>query len=152
MAPPIILLLLLAFISLVCGQTNGTEAYFLSPQGLSRTSEVSDALDKIYGQIRVKRTTYNHSSITYILDNVTIGTSYKNAKQTAQIPKNDQVRITGGRVEFTYRFNYTKIENRNNITGYGYGTCFPIQDRSCLTRLLTIRSSDYVEGLSVGSC
>lgn len=120
------LLLLLAFISLVWTQTNGTEAYFLSPQGLSRTSEVSDALDKISGQIRVKRTTYNHSSITYILDNVTIGSSYYNAKQTVQIPKNDQVLITGGRVEFTYSFNYTKIENRNNITGYGYGTCFLI--------------------------
>lgn len=89
MAPPITLLLLIAFISLVYGQTNGTEAYFLSPQGLSRTSEVSDALDKISGQIRVKRTTYNHSSITYILDNVTIGTSYNSARQTAQIPKND---------------------------------------------------------------
>lgn len=109
MTPPIILLLLLALISLVWAQTNGTEAYFLSPQGLSRTLEVSDALDKIFGQIRVKRTTYNHSSITYIIDNVTIGTSYNSAKQTAKIPKNEQVRITGGRVEFTYRFNYTKI-------------------------------------------
>lgn len=122
MASPITILLLIStFISLACTQTNGTEAYFLSPQGLSRTLEANDALDKIYGQIRPKRTTYNHSSITYILDNVTIGMSYNSAKQAAQIPKKDQVRITGGRIEFTYSFNYTKIENRNNITGYGYG-------------------------------
>jgi hypothetical protein len=108
-SPITAILLLSAILSLIYAQTNGTEAYFLSPQGLSRTLEVNDALDKIYGQIRLKRTTYNHSTITYILDNVTIGTNYNSAKQVAEIPKKDQVRITGGRVEFTYRFNYTKI-------------------------------------------
>ncbi len=79
------------------------------------------ALDKINGQLRVKRTTYNQSSITYILDNITIGTAYNDAKQIIEIPKADNVKVSGGRIEFTYRFNYTKIENRNNLTGYGYG-------------------------------
>jgi hypothetical protein len=93
---------------------------------LGKTPEVDTALDKMSGQIRVKRTTYNHSTITYIMDNVTIGTAYNDAKQTTDIPKADFVKISGGRIEFTYRFNYTKIEDRNNITGYGYGIVFVI--------------------------
>ena len=103
-------------------ETNGTEAYFLSPHGLGKTPEVDDALQKITSQIRVKTTTYNHSTITYILSNITIGTAYNDGKQNTTVPKVDIVQVTGGRVEFTYRFNYTKIENRNNITGYAYGT------------------------------
>ena len=82
------------------------------------------ALQKISGQVRVKRTTYNHSSITYVLDNVTIGLAYNDGKQTTEIPKTDFVKISGGRIEFSYRFNYTKIENRNNLTGYGYGSIY----------------------------
>lgn len=116
------LLFALALLTLTATETNGTEAYFLSPHGLGRTPEVDNALEKMTGQIRVKRTTYNHSTITYILDNVTIGTAYNDGKQTTEIPRNDLTKISGGRIEFTYRFNYTKIENRNNITGYGYGT------------------------------
>lgn len=116
------LLVLLMLALYVHGETNGTESYFISPHGLGRTPEVDMALDKMNGQIRVKRTTYNHSTITYVLDNVTIGTAYNDAKQVVNIPKADNVMVTGGRVEFTYKFNYTKIENRNNITGYGYGT------------------------------
>jgi hypothetical protein len=69
------------------------------------------ALDKINGQLRVKRTTYNQSSITYILDNITIGTAYNDAKQIIEIHKDDKVKVSGGRIKFTYRFNYTKINN-----------------------------------------
>ena len=35
--------------------------------------------------------------------------AYNDAKQTVEIPKNDVARVSGGRIEFTYRFNYTKI-------------------------------------------
>lgn len=120
------LILLVALLGLAAGEVSeGTEAYFLSPHGLGRTPEVDNALEKMAGQIRVKRTTYNHSTITYILDNVTIGTAYNDAKQTTEIPRNELTKVTGGRIEFTYRFNYTKIENRNNVTGYGYGTPLP---------------------------
>jgi hypothetical protein len=122
-----LLLLLAAFcVTEIKSDTNGTESYFLSPHGLGRTPEVDTALNIIYGQIRVKRTTYNHSTITYIIDNVTIGMAYNDAKQTIDIPKTDSAKVSGGRIEFTYRFNYTKIENRNNITGYGYGTFLSI--------------------------
>ena len=105
---PLIILLLSTF-CLANAETNGTESFFISPHGLGRTPEVDNALAKIVGQIRVKRTTYNHSSITYILDNVTIGMAYNDARQIVEIPKNDVTRISGGRIEFTYRFNYTKI-------------------------------------------
>ncbi len=47
--------------------------------------------------------------------------AYNDGKQIVEIPKNDVVKISGGRIEFTYRFNYTKTENRNVLTGYGYG-------------------------------
>lgn len=130
--PQLLGLLVLAVVS--AAQSNGTESYFLSPHGLGRTPEVDNALEKMAGQIRVKRTTYNHSAITYVLDNVTIGTAYNDAKQTVSIPKADNVLVTGGRVEFTYRFNYTKVENRNNVTGYGYGTPRPTQARCSRTR------------------
>ena len=105
---PLIILLLSTF-CLANAETNGTESFFISPHGLGRTPEVDNALAKIVGLIRVKRTTYNHSSITYILDNVTIGMAYNDAKQTVEIPKNDVTRVSGGLIEFTYRFNYTKL-------------------------------------------
>lgn len=115
-------LVLSVLLGLALCETNGTEAYFLSPHGLGKTPEVDDALQKITSQIRVKTTTYNHSTITYILSNITIGTAYNDGKQNTTVPKVDIVQVTGGRIEFTYRFNYTKIENRNNITGYAYGS------------------------------
>jgi hypothetical protein len=105
----LLLTIFLATLSLASTETNGTESFFISPHGLGRTPEVDVALGKMGGQIRVKRTTYNHSTITYVLDNVTIGTAYNDAKQTVEIPKNDVARVSGGRIEFTYRFNYTKI-------------------------------------------
>lgn len=55
------------------------------------------------------------------MDNITIAAVYNDARQNISIPKTDTVQVTGGRIEFTYRFNYTRIQNRNNITGYGYG-------------------------------
>jgi hypothetical protein len=77
------LLLILAsiFFNQILCETNGTESYFLSPHGLGRTPEVDNALSNINGQIRVKKTTYNHSTITYVLDNVTIGMAYNDGKQ-----------------------------------------------------------------------
>lgn len=146
------LILILALLTLAASETNGTEAYFLSPHGLGRTPEVDNALEKMAGQIRVKRTTYNHSTVTYILDNVTIGTAYNDAKQTTEIPRNELTKITGGRIEFTYRFNYTKIENRNNITGYGYGTTPPTQAPSYPTHSPTTRSSPSAAASSAGKC
>lgn len=102
--------------------TNGTESYFFSPHGLGRTPEVSMALDKIQGQVKVRKTSCNISAITYILDNFNIGIVYNPSKQITNIPKADLVEVKGGRFEITYKFNYTKIENRNNITGYAFGT------------------------------
>lgn len=80
------------------------------------------ALQRIQGQVRPHRTTFNVSSVTYIIDNVIIGIAYNPSKQQINIPKKDFVEVKGGKFEFTYKFNYTKIENRNNITGYAYGT------------------------------
>jgi hypothetical protein len=102
-------------------EPNETESYFLSPHGLGRTAEVDEALNKITSQIRVKATTYNLSTVTYILTNIVIGTDYNDGKQNVTIPAKELVTVTGGRIEFTYKFNYTKIENRNNFTGYAYG-------------------------------
>lgn len=146
------LLALVVLAVAAAAQSNGTESYFLSPHGLGRTPEVDMALEKMNGQIRVKRTTYNHSTITYVLDNVTIGTAYNDAKQTVSIPKADNVLVTGGRIEFTYRFNYTKTENRNNVTGYGYGTSASTQDPSSPTRSPTTRSSPSAGASSAGAC
>lgn len=89
--------------------TNGTESFFLSPHGLGRVPEVDMALDKIRGQVKVARTTHNVSSLTYIIDNVTVGILYNPSKQNVTIPRADYVEVTGGRFEFTYSFNYTKI-------------------------------------------
>ena len=47
---------------------------------------------------------------------------YNPSKQETNIPKNDFVNVSGGRIEFTYRFNYTKKENGGLVLGSGYGT------------------------------
>ena len=77
--------------------TNGTESYFLSPHGLGRTPEVDMALDKIVGQVKVARTTYNVSTLTYIIDNVKVGIVYNPSKQNVTIPRPDEVQVSGGR-------------------------------------------------------
>lgn len=132
--------------------TNGTESYFFSPHGLGRTPEVSMALDKIQGQVKVRKTSCNISAITYILDNFNIGIVYNPSKQITNIPKADLVEVKGGRFEITYKFNYTKIENRNNITGYAFGTQSLIQDQSSPTQSPTTRSSASVKAFFAGAC
>ena len=59
--------------------------------------------------VKVARTTYNVSGLTYIIDNVKVGTIYNPSKQEVTIPKADELKISGGVFEFTYEFNYTKI-------------------------------------------
>ena len=103
-------------------ECNGTESYFLSPHALGRTPEVDMALSNIAGQVKVARTTLNVSGLTYIIDNVKVGVVYNPSKQNVTVPKADEVKVSGGRFEFTYNLNYTKIENRNNITGHAYGS------------------------------
>lgn len=66
--------------------TEGTEAYFISPHGLGRTPEVPWALDKIRGQVKLRRTTANISSTTYILDNATLDMVYNYNNQQTNIP------------------------------------------------------------------
>jgi len=53
-------------------------------------------------------------------------------------------------VEFTYKFNYTKIENRNNITGYAYGNAFFMKAQYFLTPLPTTKTSASVMVLFAG--
>jgi hypothetical protein len=71
--------------------------------------------------VKLHRTIANISSLTYIIENAKLNIVYNPSKQNVTIPKVDFVTVAGGRFEFTYEFNYTKIENRNNITGYAYG-------------------------------
>lgn len=101
--------------------SNGTESYFVSPHALGRTPEVTQALDKMLGQVKVARTTYSVSGLTYIIHNVTLNMVYNPSKQVVTIPKADLMQITGGKIEFTYKFNFSKIENGNTVTGNSYG-------------------------------
>jgi hypothetical protein len=55
------------------------------------------ALQKIQGQVRPHRTTFNVSSVSYIIDNVLIGVAYNPSKQQVNIPKTDLVEVKGGR-------------------------------------------------------
>jgi hypothetical protein len=95
-------------------------------------------LKSIAGMVKARRTTYNKSSITYILDNITIEYEHNSGKQESSA-ETDMAKVEGAKIEFSYKFNYTKIENRNNITGSGYGTLFIIQDQYCLTISPTIK-------------
>lgn len=102
-------------------ESNGTEAYFLSPNGLGKTDEVSKALAITQQHIKIATTEYNHTS-TYTLTNVSIGCAYNDAKQTSKVT-HDEVLIKGGRVEFTYQFNFTRKDpNGTVIQGSGFGT------------------------------
>lgn len=83
---------------------------------------MTQALDKMEGQVIVARTTtYKVSGLSYLIQNMKVKMAYNPSKQVVTIPKADLMQITGGRIEFTYEFNYTKIENGNNLTGHAYG-------------------------------
>ncbi len=53
-------------------------------------------------------------------------------------------------MEFTYKFDYTKTENRNTITGYAYGKFFVMKVRFFQILLPTTKTSTSVEGFSAG--
>ncbi|MCB0370560.1 MAG: hypothetical protein KDD45_14325, partial [Bdellovibrionales bacterium] len=71
--------------------TNGTESYFISPHGLGRVPEVNIALQNINGHVKVAHTTRNVSTITYIIDNVTLGMVYNPSKQNVTVTKTDEI-------------------------------------------------------------
>ena len=43
------------------------------------------------------------------MDNIEIGVAYNNGKQNVTIPSADQVKVSGGKFQLTYKFKYTKI-------------------------------------------
>ena len=56
--------------------------------------------------------------------------------------------VTGGRVEFTYRFNYTKsYGGKVTTSGYIYGKFYFIQDPSSPTPLHITNNSPSSKGL-----
>ena len=130
---------------------NGTESYFFSVHALGRTPEVSKALENIEGQVKVARTACNVSGITYILDNFTIGIEYNPSKQTSAILTTDLVTISGGRFEFTYKFNFTRKEEGKETTGSAYGIYLLTKVQSYPILYNTIKQPDFVVVSTAGS-
>ena len=103
-------------------QSNGTESYFISPHGLGKTPEMDWTLDKLRSKLTVKDISYTTvGQVVYKLANVSIDVLYNDARQETNIPKNDEAEVVGGRVEFTYNFNYSRIGGGSSASGYGYG-------------------------------
>ena len=75
---------------------------------------------------------------------------YNYNNQQTSIPETELVQVSGGKVEFTYKFNYTKIENRNNITGFAYGKLLIMKAQYFLTQLHTIKISTSAGDFSAG--
>ncbi len=71
-----ILLLLAVVLAQGIPSSNGTDSYFISPRVLTNSVEVDNALKKITGGLQMKKTSYNDSNISYIMDNFTFTTSY----------------------------------------------------------------------------
>jgi hypothetical protein len=89
---------------------------------LGKQNEVILSLQKIQSQVKIAPiTTYNHSDITYTIENMTISMDYNDDKQTIDISARDEVTVTGGRVLFDYTFNYTKKNTTGTTRGYGKG-------------------------------
>lgn len=76
--------------------------------------------------------------------------AYNYNNQQTNIPEIELVQVTGGRIEFTYKFNYTKIENRNTITGYAYGIFGFIKVQFFLIPSLTTKPLTFVKVFFAG--
>lgn len=54
---------------------------------------------------------------------MTILTVYIDSKQSINIVSDNHVEVSGGRMEFEYTFNYTKVESGKTTIGWGQGKC-----------------------------
>lgn len=114
---------LLVLIALAQAQNNstGTEGFYISPHGLTRQTEVNEALGKISSRFTVTKTNYYKGSATYTGDNYTVEIAYLDGKQSIDIIDTDQVQVSGGRIEIFLVWNFTKTDQGKTTSGYATG-------------------------------
>lgn len=113
-------LLLLAFVA--SEDCNATLAHYLSPHSLGKQDELADALKILCKQVRPNITRYQYGKTNYTLYNVSVNCIYNDGKQVADIPSNNTIAITGGKVEFAVNFNVSVTKMGVVSTAWGYGT------------------------------
>lgn len=89
----LILMVAMLATSLEC---NATLAHYLSPHSLGKQDEVADALKIICPQVRVKTTIYGYGKSNYSIYNVKVRCVYNDGRQTADIPNNQTITVSGG--------------------------------------------------------
>lgn len=87
------------------------------------------------------------------MENFTFTTAYNRDEQTYVMERFDNVKITGGRILFTYRFNYTRLDfnSQTNITGYAEGNYRPMQVQSYPIHLFISSKFLFAMGSHAGS-
>lgn len=77
-------------------ECNATMSHYLSPHSLGKQDEIADALKIVCPQVRVKTTTYSYGKSNYTIYNTTVRCVYNDGRQTADIPNNQTVTVSGG--------------------------------------------------------
>lgn len=55
-------------------------------------------MEAIKSKLVVDKTTYVHSGINYTIDNVVLQAEYLDSKQSVEIVRDNEVKVSGGRV------------------------------------------------------
>lgn len=64
---------------------------------------------------------YQFGKVNYTLYNISVKCIYNDGKQVADIPRNNTISITGGKVEFAVNFNFSVSRIGPDKTGWAYG-------------------------------
>lgn len=114
--------LLILAVAVAQNASEGTEGFYFSPHGINRQREVHDALEKVVPKIHIDRTTYQHGGINYTIDNCTLEVAYLDSRQVIEIKDQNDVSVSGGKIEVLYRFNFTKKDGSLEKNGYAWGS------------------------------
>ena len=84
---------------LLCSsETQGTEAFYISPSAVGNAPELHNALQNIEHKMNIPETSYNHSEMTYKLDNITLQLILNEGKMKSQILEPEIITVSGGRI------------------------------------------------------
>lgn len=71
--------------------------------------------------MKVNATAHARDTVSYTIDNVTLDIDFNIGSQKTAIIGPDLLEVSGGKIEFHYSFNYTKIDDGKSTKGYGFG-------------------------------
>lgn len=82
---------------------------------------MTDALAILSKQIRPSIIIYQVGKTNYTLYNVSVKSIFNDGRQTAEIISGDEIKISGGKIEFAVNFNFSVSRIGPDKTGWAYG-------------------------------